>query len=278
MDDVHWYDELIAEASDLVAQAVSISSSPNHPSSASDVRAFQDTFQLWFERSLNRLPAALGEEFRRIASAPVVEGALQWTMERFVASPTAQEPDLQPYDGRTGHTISPQRYHLVYPVEYCFERPMDRLTQVLRRGKAQAQLGTLRQPDPAPAAPGYWISDLHPKVVDAIGTRFADGHFDDAVLKAAQRLIAAVAAISGQSAKDASKMMEVAFSPGDPLVEVYREPRDRRGAQALFLAAALGIRNRLSHPDFADPMSSIEAFEWLSFLSALFRLLDRRIQ
>ena len=132
-----------------------------------------------------------------------------------------------------------------------------------------------------PAAPASSLSfdDLHAEVQLARGL-FSDGYLQEAVRKAAERFVNRVGEDANRPDLSGLSLINQAFSEQQPLL-VFTDERDSLSDQNLHngfrnLAAGLtvAVRNIYTHVDHV-PVSEIEALEWLSFISAMHRRLDR---
>jgi uncharacterized protein (TIGR02391 family) len=127
------------------------------------------------------------------------------------------------------------------------------------------------------AAPGSLIAQgeltlLHSRVQEVAGKLFDDGHYGQAVLQAAIALNQAVRSKSGE-ALDGVPLMNKVFSQKGPTLVVSDDADERLGFMWLFAGAAMGIRNPKAHR-VSEEKDPVRAFEWLAFVSALFRVLD----
>jgi len=123
---------------------------------------------------------------------------------------------------------------------------------------------------------------FHPEVAIA-RELFAGGHLQEAVRKAAERFINRVAQEAEREDLHGASLMNHAFSAEQPVL-VFSESRLTPTEQSLhngfrFLAVGLteAIRNVYTHEDKVD-VDEIEALEWLGFISAMHRRLDRAEQ
>ena len=117
------------------------------------------------------------------------------------------------------------------------------------------------------------LSHLHPAVQQAIGARFTDGYYSDALHKACTALEKAVQDKAQQSTEPTgATLMSKVFSKDKPLLTLSSNQGEQEGYMFLYRGLAQAIRNHYAHNDPAtDPA---RALEWLSFLSALFYKLD----
>lgn len=112
---------------------------------------------------------------------------------------------------------------------------------------------------------------------------FRDGHYREAVQKAAERFNARVADLSERHDLTGGSLINNAFSETHPLL-VFSETRVtllerdwHNGYRFLALGWPLGIRNIYTH-DLDIEVSRTEAVEWLAFISGMHRRLDRTTQ
>jgi uncharacterized protein (TIGR02391 family) len=120
------------------------------------------------------------------------------------------------------------------------------------------------------------ISGMHPKISDAAGTLFADGHYSRAVQAAFQAVEHEVQLKAGLSLSGAPLMHKV-FGAKPPMIDVARDTGrnaddEREGFHFLFTGSLIGLRNPRSHGSYpAD--SAEEAIELIALASALMRRL-----
>lgn len=122
---------------------------------------------------------------------------------------------------------------------------------------------------------------FHPELDPSWGL-FRDGHYDEAVRKASQRFINRVQGLVDRPDLDGAGLIEKTFSSQSPLLafndRATPTQRDEHDGYR-FLAAGLtrALRNVLSHVDDYG-LGETSAFEWLVFISAMHRRLDRAEQ
>lgn len=120
------------------------------------------------------------------------------------------------------------------------------------------------------------LPGLHPKISDAAGALFADGHYSRAVLAAFQAVEHEVQQKT-QLNESGVSLMHKAFNPASPLISVARHTGrnaqdEQEGFRFLFAGAMGGLRNPRAHGvDLPD--SEQEALEYLALASALMRRL-----
>lgn len=134
----------------------------------------------------------------------------------------------------------------------------------------------------------YALTDLHPDT-NAAQALFRDGHFADAVRRAAQDYLDRVAALVEPEELvrrdrapdlDGTPLLEVAFDERAPVLGFERRPSPRAtrdeqlGHRYLALGLSRGLRNVMTH-DSEYPLDEQEAFECLAFISMMHRRLDR---
>lgn len=140
----------------------------------------------------------------------------------------------------------------------------------------EAHLGKEEPPRVAPVR-RLTIEKFHPRVIEASGNLFADGHFSEAVSKAFVSVEVRVRGLIGSN-QSGTKLMDEAFAGKDPklLIALHqgRSGQDEQaGFHALFRGAMLGIRNPGAH-ELASEQDPQEALEYLALASLLHRKLD----
>lgn len=121
------------------------------------------------------------------------------------------------------------------------------------------------------------IEGFHPRVKEASGALFADGHFDTAVSEAFKSIEVRVKGLIG-STQSGVKLMAEAFQGAQPQLVVSKlegqsGKDEQEGFFTLFRGAMMGIRNPRAH-ELADKVEPQEALEYLAFASLLHRRLD----
>jgi uncharacterized protein (TIGR02391 family) len=121
------------------------------------------------------------------------------------------------------------------------------------------------------------LTHLHLAVQQAVGSRFADGYYSDALHKACTALEKAVQTKANQPPEPTgATLMSKVFSKDKPILEVSSNQGEQEGYMFLYRGLAQAIRNHYAHNDPAtDPA---RALEWLGFISALFYKLDEAQQ
>ncbi len=155
---------------------------------------------------------------------------------------------------------------------------------VLEEARAAYTVQSMIQdrPDPPDSNPGVsgthseLLSILHPRIGAAAGELFNDAHYRQSIFEACLALQHAVREKSGSTAKDGTALMENVFSARRPILEISDDQDERRGFMWLFEGAIMGLRNPRGHGLSTDnDMTPEECLEWLAFLSALMRVVDR---
>ncbi|MBD2768474.1 TIGR02391 family protein [Hymenobacter sp. BT664] len=116
------------------------------------------------------------------------------------------------------------------------------------------------------------LTYLHPTIQHAAGSLYATGHYRQALLDACIALDRAVQQKS-QLTGSGTRLMETAFSPGNPVLKIGNSPDEQQGFLSLFRGAMLAIRNPKAH-SLGGTHDAQRALEWLSFASVLLRNLD----
>lgn len=117
------------------------------------------------------------------------------------------------------------------------------------------------------------LGKLHPRVQTVAAKLFRDGHFRQAILDSYIAVVDDVKTKSGRGDLDGTPLMQTVFSPKNPILVVSSDPDEQQGFMWLFSGAVMAIRNPKAHRlvQQADP---VRAYEWLAFVSVLFRVLD----
>lgn len=123
------------------------------------------------------------------------------------------------------------------------------------------------------------LEGLHPRITDAAGDLFVDGHPDSAVLEAYKALESRVRELShlDSSGQD---LMAKALSGDPPLIDVRVEPGqsgqdEQEGFRFLLMGAVRGVRNPKAH-EAVRRLSAEEALEYLALASLLMRRIEGR--
>lgn len=116
------------------------------------------------------------------------------------------------------------------------------------------------------------IYDLHPTVKEVAGKLFIDGHYRQALLDTYIALSEVVKSKSGLLI-DNTPVMQSAFSPKSPKIKLSEDNDEQQGYMWLFSGAMMALRNPSAHK-LGTKRTPQETLEWLTFASALFRMLD----
>jgi uncharacterized protein (TIGR02391 family) len=119
------------------------------------------------------------------------------------------------------------------------------------------------------------LAHLHLTIQQAAGSLYATGHYRQALLDAYIAVDTAVREKS-QLTGSGTRLMELAFSPGNPVLRIGASPDEQQGFMALFRGAMLAIRNPKAH-SLNGTHDAQRALEWLSFASVLLRNLDEAV-
>ena len=111
---------------------------------------------------------------------------------------------------------------------------------------------------------------------------FVDGHYDEALRKAAQRFINRVQELTNREDLNGVALMNQTFSEDTPLLAFNErstlvERDEHNGFRFLAVGLTQAVRNVLSHADQYG-LDRVSALEWLMFVSAMHRRLDDSFQ
>lgn len=111
---------------------------------------------------------------------------------------------------------------------------------------------------------------------------FVDGHYDEALRKAAQRFINRVQELANREDLNGVALMHQTFSENTPLLafndrSTLVERDEHNGFRFLAVGLTQAIRNVFTHSDQYG-LDRVSAFEWLMFVSAMHRRLDNSVQ
>lgn len=127
-------------------------------------------------------------------------------------------------------------------------------------------------PSHSESGPAASLTHLHPTIQQAAGSRFDSAHYADAISAACTALDKAVAAKAQRPDLNGKQLMDVAFTPKNPLVRLSGNDNEQTGFMLLYQGSVQAIRNHYAHNLTEIPAP--RALEWLSFISALFYKLD----
>jgi len=120
------------------------------------------------------------------------------------------------------------------------------------------------------------LSDLHPMVIQIAEPLFIDGHYREAVLNVFIGLVNYLKTKSQKYELDGVPLAQTVLSQKKPILKISDDADEQLGYQWLFSGAIMGIRNTNAH-NLTNNFNNHSALEWLSFASALFRILDEAI-
>jgi uncharacterized protein (TIGR02391 family) len=120
--------------------------------------------------------------------------------------------------------------------------------------------------------------ELHPFLVEACGRLWSDGHYAEAVRKAAVALEVLVKERAGYHEKTGVQLMSHVFSPENPLLAFnsladQSDLDEQKGMMMLFQGIVAAFRNPRSHKLVED--SATGAQEAISLMNVLARRLDK---
>lgn len=266
-------DELIEESREIEAQAEELQAGgPLHSANSYAVAQFQKQSETWYASVLELLPPDLRERFKHEWTGP--EG--DCGPRHFVSDPTGEDPHgQQVYSDEYLQTIDPTKVLFAFPFERCFREPLRRQRRILGEAKYHTDIARPGRRD-ALVQTHLAFHYLHPRIVDAAGSLFADEHFRNAIFEASIALTEAVKEKSEVSERDGTSLMQFVFSVDKPILRVSDDKDERLGAMWLFTGAVMGVRNpRGHHLRTGEDLDVTQAFEWLAFISALMRMVDQ---
>jgi uncharacterized protein (TIGR02391 family) len=122
------------------------------------------------------------------------------------------------------------------------------------------------------------VDDLHPRISEAAAALFRDGHYSEAVFKAAKRLQKDVQEKSGATTLDGVALMGLVFSEEKPIIRLGDLNTEtgrniQRGYKFLAMGVMAALRNPEAH-DILDLRNPLTALERLSVMSLIRRQLD----
>lgn len=250
------FEELIQRGRDLDTLAESIQE--EYPSSVSDhdLRVFRDQYRSWYFSGR----ALLQEDLRHRFDRCYVGAKFGTPIKGFLDNCTKKSVFRRSSTMRRDPT-STKNWQT--PYGQWFKIPFEEQCDILREAQG-------RPPDTID------ITKFHPRLHAASARLFENGHYRNAIFEASVALNHLVKYKSGSSAPDGTTLMQQVFSPKNPLLMVSESEDERTGVMWLFTGAWMGLRNPRGHQINADAdMTSGECLEWLAFLSALMRIIDR---
>lgn len=118
------------------------------------------------------------------------------------------------------------------------------------------------------------INSLHPKIVERCYKLFKDQHYDAAIFEGMKDVEETIRSKANLLPTDiGTRLIDKAFNPQNPLIEVSQIPAEQESAHFLFRGAIGYFKNPRSHrsPQASDPIFS---FECLALASLLLSILD----
>lgn len=120
--------------------------------------------------------------------------------------------------------------------------------------------------------------ELHPEIERAVGNLYRGGHYANAVEDATKALNALVRMRSGIEDKDGNTLMEMVFSPKNPVLKFNKladtsDIDEQKGFMMMFSGAVAGLRNPRAHKIIKDDPEM--ALEFIAFVSLLAKLVDK---
>jgi uncharacterized protein (TIGR02391 family) len=250
------FEQLIQRGRELDKFAQSIQSEYPSPILDHELRVFRDQYQSWYFSGRALLPDDLRDRFAR-----------SYVGAKFVASIKGfLDNSTNKALFRRSHTIlkcptSTKNWQSPYGI--WFKKPFEEQSDILREAQGR----------PSNAID---ITKLHPRICAASAKLFDNGHYRNAIFEASLALNQLVKHKSASSAPDGTNLMQQVFSPKNPLLVVSESEDERTGVMWLFVGSWMGLRNPRGHQINADvDMTGTECLEWLAFLSALMRIVDR---
>jgi uncharacterized protein (TIGR02391 family) len=154
---------------------------------------------------------------------------------------------------------------------------------LMRPGRAGPEISIALEPMPASYADSesvvraYRDRDLHPKIGEAAGKLYLDGHYANAIVDAVKALNNLVRLHSGKDL-DGDKLMTTVFSPDNPILrfnglEDQSDRDEQKGFMMMFAGVVAGLRNPRAHKLIQDDPE--HALEFIAHVSHLAKLLDR---
>lgn len=280
-------DQLLEETDSIEQTARAIQAERPSAFSEQQVREFRNRFQSWYAFALLVLPDDMKIQFAKEFEG----GRITPGIQSFIAHPAKSNAAFAQAAAENPDAFSILYWR--YPVETTFHQRFLKQQALLRQARAlYVMLSTIPDkpipgfyggsvgtgltaadvPPPYPAS----LSDLHSKIVSVAGKLFEDGHYRQAIFEACIAVNQAVRVESGSTAKDGTALMENASSVGRPLLKISEDKDEQKGFMWLFAGTMMGLRNPRGHQLATDTdLTQDECLEWLGFLSALMRVIDR---
>jgi len=155
-----------------------------------------------------------------------------------------------------------------YQIETIFSSIKSKLYELLR-----ARISLDEESQIVKKSSPLRLSDLHPQVIQIAEPLYIDGHFREAILNVFIDLINYVKTKSQRYDLDGVTLVQTIFSQKKPILKISDDADEQLGYMWLFSGAIMGIRNTNAH-SLIRKFNNESALEWLSFASAMFRVLD----
>ncbi|GBE43884.1 MAG TPA: TIGR02391 family protein [Rhizobiales bacterium] len=145
----------------------------------------------------------------------------------------------------------------------------------------EEQLDDMGESPGGQALRAYEGLDLHSEIDRAAGRLYQDGHHANAIENAVKALNGLVRLRSGIDDKDGTSLMELVFSPKNPILKFNdladeSDHNEQRGFMMMFSGAVAGLRNPRAHKLIDDDAE--RALEFIAFVSLLAKLLDEAVK
>ena len=251
------------------------------------VRYLQEWYLSWVSRAAILLPDPFKTLFME-----AYEGKVPGTLNLpgisprvFIAEPVATQVQLdftnlssaiaEAFRQKSTGTQTPSNLRYKHPVDTAFYPGFRYQIHLL----TEASYGVVQPSTGDSAQTQFPLYYFHPTVREKVGTLYTAGHFRQAVSDAANLLIDYVRIAAKRPDLDGADVMPPAFNVNDkqkPILRVREHDNEQRGIYFLFAGLVAAVRNPASHPRLnRAEMEFTEAFEWLTFISALFRIVDQ---
>lgn len=270
-------DELLEESLSLDARAQELQADglfdgPN----AHVVQQFQKQADAWYVSVFDILPADLRERFEWEWHGPDGDCG----PADFVADPTGWGDDWrQAYDEERNQVLMPGKVHFTYSYERCFREPLRQQRRILIEARHYPEIANQVRRDERGVITQLDLDILHPQIVSAAGALFLDGHYKSAILEACTVLTGALKSKSEITDRDGIALVEHVFSFKNPILTISGTEDEQKGMIWLLKGAVMGLRHpRAHHSSVGTDQGATEAFEWLAFISALMRVVERSEQ
>lgn len=237
--------------------------------STEHVHSLEDWYHNWMAQGMYLLPMEKRAEFQSLYEGMVSPLPVPVVSPKtFIADPLATRFDIGLREMfRRDAAPAPTVYS--FPVETYFLPGFRGQIRVLNESRSYAVLQYAAAPN---REPSY---QYHQAIIENVSQLYLDGHYQQAVSKAANVLIDAVRQKAGQNKIEGAAAMVNLFSPGKGRLRVARHESEQQGFMQLYAGMVGAVRNTTSHNKLGEsPMTFRECYEWLAFISRLFHILD----